>query len=171
MHNSLTMRSQAWQMQQQVSSESWSFLDGVYLITTDKSNNIRLEQTRAALRAVNLLDKVKVKTFKTDDEDRVRGCYTSHIKVLEEVQREFQRKKDYKVLILEDNLEITPGMSQAVLQSVETFTTETAAPWDVFHLAYMMYVPGLKLLQLNRNALPSSSGSFVYLLRILPILS
>ena len=48
---------------------------------------------------------MKVKVFVPDDEDRVRGCYTSHIKVLQEIDREFGRRKDYRVLILEDNLE------------------------------------------------------------------
>jgi hypothetical protein len=57
------------------------------------------------LEKVNLWDRVKVRQFKPDDEDRVRGCYTSHIAVLKEIQKEFRNKKDYKVIVL--------GMSRA----------------------------------------------------------
>lgn len=149
-------------------SDPWSFLDRVYLITTDKSDKSRLGQTKAALERVNLWNKVVVKTFPTDDEDRVRGCYSSHMKVLAEVQRDLQRKEDYRVLILEDNLETTPAMNPGILQSVAQFMDygqqhrEQGFVWDAFHLAYMMYVPGLKMLQLNRHPLPAGEGTSSY---------
>jgi hypothetical protein len=92
-------------------------------------------------------DKVKVVKFKTDNEDRVRGCYTSHMSVLRQVQKTFGKKDDYRVLILEDNIEITSGMSDTVIEAVADFV-EKKQSWDVFHLAYMMYVPGLKLQKL-----------------------
>ena len=53
------------------------------------------------------------------------GCYTSHISVLTEIQKKFKGQKNYQVLVLEDNLEVTSGMSDntiaAVQQVVECF--------------------------------------------------
>ena len=71
----------------QIPSEStetldWSFIDKVYLITcpnADKGSQ-RLTKTKEILSKVQLLDKVEIKEFDTDDDDRVRGCYASHIK-------------------------------------------------------------------------------------------
>jgi GR25 family glycosyltransferase involved in LPS biosynthesis len=138
-----------------VESINWQFLDKIYLITTNKSDQNRLAQTKATLEKVGLLDKLEIKTFPTDDENRVRGCYTSHIKVLEEIKKQLSKKSDYRALILEDNIEVTPSMNPSVLKSVEDFMKEAPmGSWDVFHLAYMMYVPGLNLNQLNRNQFP-----------------
>lgn len=86
--------------------------------------------------------------FKPDDGDRVRGCYTSHISVLKEIQKKFKSRKDYRVLVLEDNLETTLRMDKNVINSVGGFMDNNAGDWDVFHLAYMMYVPGLSLKKL-----------------------
>ena len=85
----------------------WSFLDGVYLITTTAKENKRLEKTQEELESVNLWNQVNVKTFDPDDSDRVRGCYTSHIKVLQEIQKKYSSKSQYKVLVVEDNIEKT----------------------------------------------------------------
>ena len=63
---------------------------------------------------------------------------------MQEIEKKMGKKKDYKVLILEDNLETTAGMSNGVLESIANFI-EMKENWDVFHLAYMMYVPGLSL--------------------------
>lgn len=46
---------------------------------------------------VQLWNKVNVRTFKTDDEDRVRGCYTSHIAVLKEIREKFKNQNNYQV--------------------------------------------------------------------------
>lgn len=132
----------------------WDFMDGIYLITTTAKDTTRLDQTKIELSKVGLLDKVKIRTFAPDNEDRVRGCYTSHINVLTEVQKTFKNKKNYKVLILEDNLEVTKRMNTNVLASVNSFIKEKEynnEAWDVFHLAYMMYVPGLSLKKLNTD--------------------
>ena len=67
------------------------------------------------------------------------GCYTSHIKILYEIQNTFKNKEDYSVIILEDNLEITRRMSETVLKEVASFV-KSEKNWDVFHLAYMMWV-------------------------------
>ena len=52
-----------------------------------------------------------MKTFEPDNDDRVRGCYTSHMKVMEDIEKKLGRKKDYNVLILEDNLEVIRSLS------------------------------------------------------------
>ena len=125
---------------------NWDFIDDVYLITTTQPNNIRLENTQKELQSVNLWNnKINIRTFKPDDEDRVRGCYTSHISVLKEIQQQYNTKnnkdKDYKILILEDNLEKTIQMRSDTVLSIQEFLLTQAKnnkPWDVFHLAYMM---------------------------------
>ena len=96
--------------------------------------------------------KVQVRTFEPDDEDRVRGCYTSHMNVLMDVKKSFVGRDDYKVLILEDNLETTNRMEPFIVESVSSFLeqmSKSASGWDVFHLAYMMYVPGLSLQKIS----------------------
>ena len=125
----------------------WKFFDDVYLITTTQKDSQRLERTRQELEKVDLWERVNVREFKPDDEDRVRGCYTSHIAVLKEIQMKFRFRDDYRVLVLEDNLEITLRMDRNVVNSVGQFV-ENNVDWDVFHLAYMMYVPGLSLKKL-----------------------
>jgi len=133
----------------------WSFIDDVYLITTYPSNSNRFEYTKQELISVNLWDRVNVRTFKPDDEDRVRGCYTSHIAVLKEIQLKYNNKPNYKILILEDNLELTNnGKDIQLLNQLAGFfqtNSETSLQWDVFHLAYMMYVPGLSLNLMSNN--------------------
>ena len=130
-------------------SADWSFLDGVYLITTSLDGNKRLEHTKGQLTDVGLWDRVNVKVFPPDNEDRVRGCYTSHIAVLEEISVKYKNKPNYSVLILEDNLEITRRHDTNTIESVSNFvkSTNDYGKWDAFHLGYMMYVPGLNLIK------------------------
>jgi hypothetical protein len=56
-----------------IPKERWDFADDIYLITTTEKGSQRLERTKEQLEKVNMLDKVKIRTFKPDDEDRVRG--------------------------------------------------------------------------------------------------
>jgi len=65
----------------------WSFLDAVYLITCPNAdpNRMRLNRAIGILDDVGLADRVEIKEFDTDDENRIRGCYTSHICVLNSV--------------------------------------------------------------------------------------
>lgn len=56
-----------------IPKERWDFADDIYLITTTEKGSERLERTKEQLEKVNMLDKVKIRTFKPDDEDRVRG--------------------------------------------------------------------------------------------------
>jgi hypothetical protein len=72
---------------------------------------------------------------------------------LVEIQKKYKAKKDYKVLVLEDNLEVTQRINEKVIGSVADFVNERPQ-WDVFHLAYMMYVPGFSLSKLSA---PSAS--------------
>ena len=78
---------------------NWDFLDAVYLITCDKeeANNkdenvddelSRLNGVKEILNNINLLDKVQIINFETDDTDRVRGCYTSHIEIINKAKND-----------------------------------------------------------------------------------
>eukprot|EP01038_Epipyxis_sp_PR26KG_P014984 gene14984-20157_t len=129
-----------------VDLSQWDFIDDIFLITTKQDNNQRLDRTQAEIASATeeLWNKIKIRKFDVDKEDKVRGCYTSHIKVIEEINKLYGNRKNYQVLILEDNLEVTNGMSPQVLESINNFIT-TRQDWDIFHLAYMMYVPGLAL--------------------------
>ena len=64
----------------------WSFVDAVYLITCPNADpgSVRLNNAKDILSGLGLMDKVEIKEFETDDEDRIRGCYTSHISVLQD---------------------------------------------------------------------------------------
>jgi len=144
----------------------WSFIDDIYLITTNAQGD-RLARTMEELASVGInRERVKVRVFKPDDEDRVRGCYTSHIAIMEEIKNTAakNRKKSTKsggTLVLEDNLEATVRFNSnpaAVVNSVEQYLEKSCKPgdWDVFHLGYMMYVPGL---QVKRLTSESKTGS------------
>lgn len=66
---------------------NWSFLEKAYIITCPNAdpNGERLTNAKSILAGVGLDDGVvDVKEFDTDDEDRIRGCYTSHISVIED---------------------------------------------------------------------------------------
>lgn len=125
---------------------AWEFLDEIYLVTTSGANNNRLGMAKSQLEEAGLWDGVTVRTFPVDTADKVRGCYNSHIAVLQEIQNKYKwkLKRNYHALILEDNLETAQGMQiPEVLQSVRSFITQSAG--DVCYLAYMMYVPGMSL--------------------------
>ena len=158
-----------------VVSLDWSFLDGVYLITCPNADpgGARLERAKAILDGVGLLEKLQIKEFNTDDENRIRGCYTSHISVLADVleskngkgqknifldglfgpimsktkpsSSESMKERDLNVLVLEDNLALSSGqLKQGLIDSVAKYTS-TNADWDMIHLSYNPYVPDLKL--------------------------
>jgi hypothetical protein len=146
-------------------------VDDVYLITTSQKSSEytgRLARTIEELRLAGLgPDDVKIRYFVPDDEDRVRGCYTSHIAVLREIQADMARskpkslQKNYRVLVLEDNLEMTArmggpegdGLSNAI-DSTRAFFEGKAGygDWDVLHMAYMAYVPDLSMERLQPEA-------------------
>jgi len=103
------------------------------------------------------------------------GCYTSHIKVLEEISQRYPHGRQeagrlYYALVLEDNLELTRVHDRAqdgegVMRDLRRFVGDgpvressssstgsisdsdrsISKQWDVLHLAYMMYVPNLNL--------------------------
>lgn len=63
-----------------IPKERWDFADDIYLITTTEKGSERLERTKEQLEKVNMLEKVKIRTFKPDDEDRVRGEHLNNSK-------------------------------------------------------------------------------------------
>lgn len=74
----------------------WDFVEKTYLITCPNAdpNSERLNKAKGILEKVGLLDQVQVKEFATDDEDRIRGCYTSHISVLKDGLRDIQSTRN-----------------------------------------------------------------------------
>ncbi len=139
---------------------SWEdVLDGVQIITTTAvdEEGTRLQRTLNEIDIVGLGQSnvpISINTFVPDDEDRVRGCYSSHIAVMRKIIEENVSKDDFRILILEDNLERTEsdGLDQ-VLTSLSSFFQQKSdyGDWDIFHLAYMMYVPGLQLNRVNEE--------------------
>lgn len=150
-------------------SLDWSFLDAVYLITCPNADpgSERLTKTLKILEETNLLDKVVIKEFDTDDEDRIRGCYASHLSVMRDALKEAEQKKGsgkntwfqsflprdsaaandddgrhYKVLILEDNLDTSGSLGQSTIDGVVNYVGGDR-PWDVVQLGYNPYVPNL----------------------------
>jgi len=125
----------------------WSFLDACYVITcpSPDGTNPRLARARESLAEVGLNSMAEVREFQPDDEDRVRGCYTSHIAVLEEAERRFEGTGPLNVLVIEDNLSLSPRLCGSTLESVAAFLRGDATARDVMHLAYIMYVPGLSV--------------------------
>ena len=130
----------------------WSFLDATYVITCPAADgtNPRLDNARRTLSEVGL-DEFEPCEFQPDDEDRVRGCYTSHIAVLEEAERRFAGSTgDLNVLVIEDNLSLSTRLCGSTLESVRAFLSGSGAARDVMHLAYIMYVPGLAVGRVER---------------------
>ena len=71
----------------------WSFIDAVYLITCPNADpdSVRLNNAKGILSDLGLMDKVEIKEFETDDEDRIRGCYTSHVSVLQDAMEQIEQ--------------------------------------------------------------------------------
>ena len=66
---------------------SWDFVDSVFLITCPSADGSRRLQRSRGAASVGLGNCVEVREFDRDDTDRARGCYTSHIAVLQEVEQ------------------------------------------------------------------------------------
>jgi len=141
----------------------WSFLDAVFLITCPKpdGSNPRLETALKSLNELGLGELCEVREFATDDQDRVRGCYNSHIAVLAEAQARFADRptsEPLNVLVLEDNLSVSPRIAQPTLDAIREFLGgghRVLCPGgrspDMVHLAYIMYVPGLSVESLGKD--------------------
>jgi GR25 family glycosyltransferase involved in LPS biosynthesis len=156
----------------------WSFLDGVYLITCPNADpdGERVENAKEILDSVGLLDRLEVKEFDTDDEDRIRGCYTSHISVMKDIVGQSSKtssksknpfddffgafipkggpkseERNFNALILEDNLALNgKQLKQAMLDSIVQYS-RSDHEWDMIHLAYIPYVPDLKVSRTNNQ--------------------
>ena len=132
----------------QLPSVDWSFIDAAYVITCPQADgsNPRLDRAWSQLQAVGLDTRCEVREFQPDDEDRIRGCYTSHISVLEAAAARFADKpadEPLNILVLEDNLSISPRISQDTLDSIKRFLSagSTTGARDMVHLAYIMCAP------------------------------
>jgi hypothetical protein len=143
-----------------LSGRSWDFLHESFLITTADESSTRMQSTKGVLSRLEL-DKITLKKFAVDREDKVRGCYTSHMAVLREVSHAMQKQNrdSYYVLMLEDNIALAyeNSANQAVLealQSIGSFLNSAAVTCDVLHLGYMMYVPGLRARSLRQEGHP-----------------
>jgi hypothetical protein len=153
----------------------WSFLDGVYLITCPNADpgGARLQKTRAILQDIGLSDKLVVKEFVTDDENRIRGCYNSHTSVMKEILGTSSTAKnpllelfgsfpfsdrskstratatsaadqrEKVVLILEDNLALNGNKMNRAIVDAVATYCTVQPKWDMIHLAYIPYVPDL----------------------------
>jgi hypothetical protein len=153
----------------------WSFLDGVYLITCPNADpgGARLQKTQTILQEIGLSDKLVVKEFVTDDENRIRGCYNSHISVMKEILGKSTAKnpllelfgsfpfsdssskkatrsttsaadqKEKVVLILEDNLALNGNKMNRAIVDAVATYCTVKPTWDMIHLAYIPYVPDL----------------------------
>eukprot|EP00547_Thalassionema_nitzschioides_P001187 CAMPEP_0194213888 /NCGR_PEP_ID=MMETSP0156-20130528/14771_1 /TAXON_ID=33649 /ORGANISM="Thalassionema nitzschioides, Strain L26-B" /LENGTH=365 /DNA_ID=CAMNT_0038942023 /DNA_START=197 /DNA_END=1294 /DNA_ORIENTATION=+ len=154
-------------------SFDWSFLDRVYLITCPNADpdQKRFEKAKQVLEEANLWDMVQVRSFDTDDEDRIRGCYSSHISVLKDAMKEIEAssstknifmdllknvipssspKLNYNILVLEDNIALTGNLDAIGLQEVRSYM-DSEASWDVMHLSYIPYVPSLVVSSTTRD--------------------
>lgn len=167
----------------------WSFLDGVYLITCPNADpsGSRIKKAKQILGSVGLLDKVQVKEFETDDEDRIRGCYSSHISTMKEIFSKASKRPNDKpkspfddffgvfkgndllapsdlasdnvnVLILEDNLALSRQLKQSSIDAIAKYGQENP-DWDMIHLSYIPYVPDLKISKTtDKDIVKLSSG-------------
>mmetsp|Transcript_14580 Transcript_14580/g.40513 ORF Transcript_14580/g.40513 Transcript_14580/m.40513 type:complete len:428 (-) Transcript_14580:1709-2992(-) len=166
----------------------WSFLDSVCLIHCPNGDveGSRIKSTRNILDDINLLDATTIKEFETDDEDRVRGCYTSHVSVFKDLLGKssatavggfdffnvFRKTnddrsdntdgidEDLNVLIFEDNLFLGNRiLTQETIDAVSNFIQDKTNQWDVIHLAYIPYVPDLQVSRTNDKRIVKLSTS------------
>jgi len=165
----------------------WSFIDSVCLIhcPNGDADGSRIKSTQSILSEVNLLDCVTIKEFETDDEDRVRGCYTSHISVFRDTIEAdsknsaktlrafdfwgvFQKPSDLlddkthdlNLLVFEDNLDFGNRMlTQETIDAISKFVEKNKNQWDVIHLAYIPYVPDLQVSKTDEKRIVKLSTS------------
>jgi len=149
---------------------NWDFLDAVYVITCPNADvgRKRQAQTKEILDEVGMStslgrNKVLIREFLTDDEDRVRGCYTSHISIMQDAKRRIVDKKkndeDCRILVLEDNLACrfddnnhgSNVLRQDLLNACTEFLQSNQGTCDILHLAYTPYVPNLTVLKTNNS--------------------
>eukprot|EP00536_Pseudo-nitzschia_multiseries_P010917 jgi/Psemu1/27385/gm1.27385_g len=172
-------------------SLEWSFLDSVCLIHCPNGDvdGSRIKSTRNILDDINLLDSTTIKEFDTDDEDRVRGCYTSHVSVFRDLLEPNSRRssapalgfdffnvfqkannfrsdntddsdEDLNVLVFEDNLSLSNRkLTQETIDAVSNFIQNNKNEWDVIHLAYIPYVPDLQVSGTNEKRIVKLSTS------------
>ena len=157
---------QSSSVSQNISTLDWNdIIDACYLITCPNADKdgARLKKSIEVLQEVNLLNSdipTVIKKFDTDDEDRIRGCYTSHIAVLNEAYKSLKKKKTgtCNILVMEDNVALTENVDLTqVISQIASFNDDSL--FDVLHLAYICYVPNLKVSKTDiSNVVKLSSG-------------
>lgn len=152
----------------------WTMVEKAYMITCDPAGP-RVRSAEHVLRAVGLEGQYQTMVFDPDAEDKIRGCYTSHMAVLRQIRADFQSRDDFTALVIEDNLSLSgagagPALGK-ILDAVRDFVG-SSRDWDVLHLAYIMYVPGLtvtrepahdRIVKLRSASIQSSLGTTAYL--------
>jgi len=119
-------------------------IDQGYLITCPNGDpgGARLNSASSIIQSSGLGGLVSVKEFATDDDDRIRGCYNSHIAILNEAKKELSGT-NFNVLVMEDNVSASGALTQDLLDRLKQF--QKKSQFDMIHLAYIMYVPGLTI--------------------------
>jgi len=98
------------------SALDWSFRDGVYLSTCPNADpgSERLTKSMKILEEINLLDKTVINEFETDDEDRILGCYTSHVSDMQDASKDTQQRRGaeknmlFQSLLPKETAAVTP---------------------------------------------------------------
>mmetsp|Transcript_12564 Transcript_12564/g.14411 ORF Transcript_12564/g.14411 Transcript_12564/m.14411 type:complete len:422 (+) Transcript_12564:134-1399(+) len=173
---------------------NWSnLIDAAYIISCPNASNglERLANTKDIVSRVGLMDTspggVLIEEFQTDDEDRVRGCYTSHIAVLQKAKTKLEtycqknnNENNGIILVLEDNISLSGTLRQSLLNDVESFATAGAYSdnWDMIHLSYTPYVPNFLITKTPEDSIVklscgigSALGTTSYLLSYRGIMS
>ena len=52
---------------------------------------------------------------------------------------------------MEDNISVSPRLEQSTLEKLIGFSKANEGKWDMLHLAYIMYVPGLVVSKTDRD--------------------
>ena len=122
----------------------WSKLvDAAFLITCPDgdSKGERLQSAKKILDSNSLTPLVSVCEFQTDEENGIRGCHSSHIKIYEKIRERPDFSSSFSALVVEDNISDNEKLDQVQLDSLSSFKNTNS--WDMLHLAYITYVPGL----------------------------
>ena len=175
----------------QSNSISWeNIVDRCYLITCPSANGgkERFDRSMAVLNEVGLMkvnrdgkDFTFIKEFEVDEEDRIRGCYTSHINVLKEGFQALKKNRNgntNNILVIEDNVAVTDGVDrEEALRQIYAFlnspSSASSTAIDVIHMSYIAYVPNLTVTKTNlsnivklNSGIGSSLGTTAYLISL-----
>lgn len=151
-------------------------IDSCYLITCPKAEGgeLRYKRSLEILNRVELASRTVIKEFDTDDEDRIRGCYMSHIRVLEEAYKNYGSNRQGRIMVIEDNVALTDEDTFRTNEIVSHATSfMTYNDFDVMHLSYICYVPNLVISKTSNSGvvklssgIGSSLGTTAYIISV-----